>query len=60
MKIAIQHNMAQRLVELAFLDLKGENTKVLEQDLEKSFFMKKYHKLPEETEQEYKYLTRQW
>ena len=58
MKIAIQHNMAQRPVELAFLDLKGENTKVLEQDLEKSVFMKKHHKILEETEQEYKYSTR--
>ena len=42
MKVAIQHNMAQRLVKLAFLELKGENSKVLEQDLDNSVFIKKH------------------
>ena len=59
MKIAIQHKMAQRLVKLALLDLKGEDrdSMVLEQDLDNSVFMKKHHNLLKETELEFNYST---
>ena len=57
MKLAIQHKMPQRLVKLALLELKGEDrdTKVLEQDLDRSVFLKKHQVLLDEVGKEFHY-----
>ena len=57
MKLAIKHKVAQRVVKLAFLDLKGGDmdSVVLEQDMDNCVFLKKHHNLLQEVEQEFQY-----